>query len=196
MGLPDVGWWSADILFYCPLNVSELEKDVNLTRKATCTDDVHYIHASYFLFRYFTSGCIRENMQEENTANGNCVYHTGRGSGSRTEISLLGIQRRRSSTGCLSRHDSSVIPSFRFVQFVPKYLAGIWFTLNSNWMQNKIKITPLNWAWPGIIRADESHYSSKVKSSSARSVRSQRRDCHSRKALMLEADNHLGRFSG
>lgn len=99
-------------------------------------------------------------------------------------------------TGCLSRHDSSVVPSIRFVRPVPKYLLGIWFTLNSNWMQNKIKTTPLNWAWPGIIRADQSHYSSKVKSSPARSVRSHRRDCHSRKALRLEADNHLGRLSG
>lgn len=50
IGLPDVGWWSANILFYCPLNVSELEKDVNLARKATCTDVVYYIHASSFLF--------------------------------------------------------------------------------------------------------------------------------------------------
>lgn len=202
MGLPDVGWQSADISFYCPLNVSEwlrIGKGCKSDTKSNLNDDVHDIQAFSFLFSDFlppvASGKICEKeirpVKRERITRGG-------GSESSMGISLLGIQPPafQQRTGCLSRHDSSVVPSIRFVRPVPKYLPGIWFTLNSNWMQNKIKTTPLNWAWPGIIRADQSHYSSKVKSSPARSVRSHRRDCHSRKALRLEADNHLGRLSG
>lgn len=124
--------------------------------------------------------------------------HGEGGSESSMGISLQGRQPRRSSSALDVYLDMTHPSSLQSGSFDPcqntcresKYM------LNSSWMQNKIKTSPLNWAWPGITRADQSPYSSKVKSSPARSIRSHRCDCHSRKALRLEADNHLGRLSG
>lgn len=91
------------------------------------------------------------------------------GSEASFEISLLGIPHQYSPSA-LNIYSERIHLFFLRPSCAAhdKYSARIWPLLKFH--QTRIKTTPLNWAWPRIMKADQSHYSSESPQSAERSI--------------------------